>query len=83
MTIELHPTGPCRISMTVDGEKVLDRVMRRGEREARDVRNAVVIEVGDAGTFEFSIDGRPGKSLGDSGHKTARITRDTLAAYLR
>jgi hypothetical protein len=84
MTIELHPTGPCRIAMTVDGQKVLDRMMQRGERVVRDVRNAVVIEVGDAGTFAFSIDGRPGKSLGDIGQtKTARITRDTMAAYLR
>ncbi len=84
MTIELHPTGPCRIVLTVDGEKVLDRLMQRGEREVRTVAGSAVIEVGDAGTFDFSIDGRPGKRLGVTGEmKTARITRDTMGDYLR
>jgi hypothetical protein len=84
MTLELHPTGPCWVSLTVDGEKVLSRIMQPGERETRQVRNTAVIDVGDAGAFAFSVDGRPGRSLGDTGQvRTARITRETLATYLR
>jgi len=84
MTIELHPTRACWVALTVDGQKVIERVMQQGEREVRQVQDAVVIEVGDAGAFAFSIDGKPGKSLGDAGQvRTARITKDTIAEYLR
>ena len=82
--LELHPTGPCWISLTVDGVRVFARMMQPGETEVLDVRDAAVIEIGDAGTFAFSIDGRPGRSLGDSGQvTTARITKDTAAQYVR
>ena len=48
------------------------------------VRQSAVITIGDAGAFAYSIDGRPGKSLGKSGEvKTARISRETLAEFLR
>lgn len=84
MTVELHPTGACWISATVDGTRVFSRVMQPGEKEILKVRDAAVIEVGDAGAFAFSIDGRPAKPLGDAGQvKTARITKETAAQFLR
>jgi cytoskeleton protein RodZ len=84
MRLELRPTGSCWITVTVDGRRVLAREMKAGEREAYDFRDAAVIEVGDAGAFAFSIDGRPGRSLGSAGQvRSARITRETLAAYIQ
>jgi cytoskeleton protein RodZ len=83
MTLELHPTGSCWVKLTIDGHPVFARLMAAGEKEIRPVRDEATIEVGDAGAFAFSIDGRPGKPLGQSGHvRTARITRQTLARYL-
>lgn len=84
MRLELHPTGACWISVEVDGAKLFGRVMQPGERETLTVRERVVITVGDAAAFAFSIDGRAGRSLGSAGEvKTARITRDTLADFVR
>lgn len=84
MRLDIHPTGPCWISLTVDGERVFSRVMQAGESEVREVRESAVVDVGDAGAFAFSVDGRPGRSLGDTGQvKTARITRETLASLLK
>ena len=84
LTLELHPTGPCWVSLTVDGVRVFARVMQPGETDVRHVRNAALIEIGDAGAFAFSIDGRPGRTLGESGQVTsARITKETAAQYLR
>jgi cytoskeleton protein RodZ len=84
MRVELHPTGPCWITLTVDGRRVFSRLLQAGEREVHEVRQTAVIEVGDAGTFAFSVNGRPGRSLGEAGQpRTARINKDTLAGYLR
>jgi cytoskeleton protein RodZ len=84
MTLDLHPTGACWVSLTVDGVNVLSREMHPGEKETREVRELAVIVVGDAGAFAFSIDGRPGRSLGETGQvRTARITKDTMASFLK
>lgn len=82
--LELHPTGDCWIKLTVDGQPVMSRLMHAGEKEVREVRESAVIDVGNAGTFAYSINGRPGKALGVEGQvRTARITRDTLAEYVQ
>ena len=84
MRLELHPTGDCWIRLTVDGETVVARLMHAGEREVREVRDTAVIEVGNAGAFAYTINGRPGRPLGAQGQvRTARITRDTLAQYIQ
>jgi cytoskeletal protein RodZ len=84
MRLELHPTGPCWITLKIDGRDVFSRVMQPGEREAYDVRESAEIVVGDAGAFAFSINGRAGRPLGGTGQvRTARITRETLAEYIR
>jgi cytoskeletal protein RodZ len=84
MRLEIHPTGPCWITLTVDGRRVFSRLLKAGEREVHEVRQTAVIEVGDAGAFAFSVNGRRGRSLGEAGQlRTARITRDNLAGYLQ
>lgn len=84
MRLEIHPTGPCWVTLTVDGRRVFSRLLQAGDREVHDVRRTAVIDVGDAGAFAFSVDGRPGRSLGEAGQlRTARITRETLAGYLQ
>lgn len=84
MRLDIRPTGPCWVSLTVDGERLFAKVMQAGESEVHDVRETAVIDVGDAGAFAFAINGRPGRSLGETGEvKTARITKDTMAGFLR
>ena len=42
------------------------------------------VDVGDAGAFAFSVNGRPGKPLGDKGQvRTLKITPATAAQYFR
>jgi cytoskeleton protein RodZ len=84
MRLELHPSALCWVGVEMDGKVVLARMMQRGERETVMVRDSVALTVGDAAAFAFSIDGRPGRSLGGAGEvKTAHITRGTLADFVR
>jgi cytoskeleton protein RodZ len=84
MMLSVHPTGDCWVKLTVDGHTVLSRLMHAGETEVREVRDTAVIDIGNAGTFAYSIDGRPGKPLGAEGQvRTARITKETLPQYIQ
>jgi cytoskeleton protein RodZ len=84
MTLELRPTADCWINLTVDGARIMARVMRAGEKDVREVRSSAVVEVGNAGAFAYSINGRPGKPLGQLGQvRTLRLTKDTMAQYLQ
>ena len=84
LRIEIHATGRCWVSATVDGSQVLARTLQAGERATLVVNESAVLDVDDAGAFGFTIDGRPGRVLGRKGETTtARITRETVASYLR
>jgi cytoskeleton protein RodZ len=82
--LDLRPSGPCWMSVTIDGERTVARVVEAGERLTYQVRRVAVLEIGDAGVFEYTLDGRPGRALGGAGQvRTARITPDNLDDYLR
>jgi cytoskeleton protein RodZ len=84
LKIELHPVSECWISLTVDGRKLFARVLQPGERESHIVQREAVVEVGDAGAFAFTVNGRPGKSLGDKGQvKTLTLTPATASQFTR
>ena len=84
LTLELAPTGECWVSLTIDGRKVFARVMQAGERESQTVQREASLEIGDAGTFAFSVNGRPGRHLGDKGQVTTlKLTPSTAAQYLK
>jgi len=84
MKLELHPVKACWVSLTVDGKKVFARIMQAGERDSRNVAGEAVIEVGDAGAFAYSVNGREGKPLGAEGQvRSLKLTPATAAQYLR
>ncbi|CAN5627686.1 helix-turn-helix domain-containing protein [soil metagenome] len=82
--LEIHPSGPCWISLTVDGRRVLSRLVNSGERLPFQVLAQAVLEVGDAGAFEYTVNGRPGRTLGEAGQvRTARINSASLSEHVR
>lgn len=83
LTMEMSVTGPCWVSATVDGEEVVARTMQPGEQETVRAREAIVVRVGDAGAFEFSLNAVPGRPLGRAGEVvTARIDPSNYRTYL-
>ena len=83
LTIAIHPTGPCWVSLTVDGDRVFSRVLRTGEREVHAAEEEVVIIVGDTATFAFSINEQPGQLPRGAGQvATVTINRDNYRRYV-
>jgi cytoskeletal protein RodZ len=85
-TLDVHPTGDCWIQLTVDGREVIARLVQPGEKLSYKVSTSAVLLVGNAATFAYSINGRPGRALTGAGQlKTARLslTRETVDDYIR
>jgi cytoskeleton protein RodZ len=84
VTVDLHPRADCWVSASADGKKLFARVIKAGEHETIAFRREAAIDVGDAGSFAYSIDGREGRPLGDRGQvKTLKLTPATAARYRR
>jgi len=84
MTMELHTTAECWVRVTADGKRVFSRLMQEGDKETLEMQNKAVVEVGNAGALAFSINGRPGKPLGQPGQvRTILITKDTISQFLQ
>jgi cytoskeleton protein RodZ len=83
-TIEMRPSGPCWVSMRLDGAPVLTRTMQPGERESRTFREQAVLTVGDGAACEFTLDGQSTRRVSGEGQaRTVRITPENLTSYLR
>lgn len=84
MRLVIAPTAECWVSLTVDGEVKLARLLSAGEREMHEVREGAVLRVGDAGAIAFTINGRPSKPIGERGvPETIRITRDNFKEFIQ
>ena len=84
MKLELQATAECWVRVTADGKRAVSRVMKQGEKEIVEGQDRMMIEVGNAGGLALSINGRPGKPLGESGRvRTLNLTKDTLAEFLQ
>jgi cytoskeleton protein RodZ len=83
-TIEMRPSGPCWVSLRLDGAPALTRTMQPGERERGTFREQAVLTVGDGAACEFTLDGQSTRRLSGEGQaRTVRITPENLASYLR
>lgn len=83
LSLRLHPSGDCWVSLTIDGDLVFARVMEGGEQESYEANDEIVLTVGDAGAFGYSINQQPGRPLGAPGEvRTARITPETVDGFV-
>ncbi len=67
LTIQISPTADCWVQASADGATVISRVLRAGDREVVVAQGAIDLRIGDAGAFAFTINQRPGRSLGAFG----------------
>jgi cytoskeleton protein RodZ len=84
LEVEVQAEGPCWLGATADGERVVYRVLNKGERVTLQAHDELVLRIGDAGAFRFTINGIPGRRLGDAGDDlTLRLTPSNFRNYLQ
>jgi cytoskeletal protein RodZ len=85
LVIGLTARQQCWVSVTADGNKVIDRVLAAGETQTVTARGEVVLSVGNAGGLAFTINGKPGIPLGRDGEvrRGVVITRDSMASLVQ
>jgi cytoskeleton protein RodZ len=84
-TIELtiETVGPCWVEAIVDGQTVIYTMMQEGERQRIERGNDVVLRVGDPAAFTYSINGVPGKPIGQPGTaSSAHITAENYQEFI-
>ena len=84
LTVAVYPTAPCWVLLRIDGERVFAGVMGAGERQVYEADSQIVLNVGDAGAFSFSINEQPGRILGGPGQVvTVEIDRKNYRNFVR
>jgi cytoskeletal protein RodZ len=84
LTIALSVKRPCWVSATVDGGKVVDRLLQPGERTTMEVRREMVLTAGDAAAITMTLNGADAKSLGKAGEVvTARLNLANFKEFLQ
>jgi cytoskeleton protein RodZ len=84
LRLRIAPSGPCWVRVRADGEIRHQKLMQKGEVFEQDAKDGFEVLIGDAGTFRYTINNRPGRSTGDPGDViVARITRATLSDWLQ
>lgn len=74
LRLVVTPTGRCWVQVSADGQMRVARELTAGERLTIDAAERLQITVGDAGSFSYELNGRPGKALGAAG----RVARATI-----
>ena len=83
LTVMLSVKRRCWISMTVDGQKQIERVLEAGEQRTVDVHRELVLRTGDAGAMAMTLNGAAGKPLGKPGEVvTVRLNLANFKEYL-
>jgi hypothetical protein len=71
------------MAIVADGAIDVRRQFEPGDRHAVRARREIVLNVGDAGGFRWTINGRPARPLGRSGAtREVRITVENYTAFL-
>jgi cytoskeletal protein RodZ len=84
LQLAIAAEGPCWIRVRSDGAIRYQGLLKAGDKQTGDARDNLELIIGDAATFHFSINGRPGRVLGKPGEVViAHITRANWQDWLQ
>jgi cytoskeleton protein RodZ len=83
LRFDVQSRALCWISARADGKRIAYRLMRAGDRETIEAHEELILRVGNAGSFDFSINGVSARRLGRAGEVvTVRITSQNYREFL-
>jgi cytoskeleton protein RodZ len=75
--------GPCWLVATVDGQRVIAKLLQAGERQTLSVTQEALLRVGEPGALSISINGQTVRPLGARGQPVnVRITKENFREFL-
>jgi cytoskeleton protein RodZ len=84
LAVALTVKRPCWVSVTVDGQKSIERLLQPGERPALTVHRDIVLTAGDASAIAVAFNGAEARPLGKAGEVvTARFTLANYKEFLQ
>lgn len=84
LVVEISTTAPTWITATADGERAAYRLFAAGERLTIRARDELSFRLGNAGAFQYSINGTTGRPVGRSGDvREFTISRDNYRDLLQ
>jgi len=84
LNLELSFTEECWLQVYADGQLVVDGLKLEGYKTTVKAENELLINIGNAGALNFTLNGKPGKPLGKRGAvlKNIKITRDNSQQFI-
>jgi cytoskeleton protein RodZ len=83
LSVVLSSSGRCWVSVSVDGQRAMQRELQAGESHTFDAQQTFVITAGNAGALALTLNGAPARPLGRLGQVvTARMNVNNFKDYL-
>jgi cytoskeleton protein RodZ len=84
VVLQLDATRDCWVRVTVDGTVQFEQVLHAGDRRNVKPGRDVYLQVADAGSIRWTVNGKPARELGKAGQAgTARVTPTTVMQFLQ
>ena len=82
LEMDIATSGSCWVSVTADGDPVFSGLMAAGDKRVVSAHEQILISVGDAGAFVYTLNGRKGRPLGAPGEVVSkRITLSNMHEF--
>lgn len=83
LLLVVRATGDCWVSARIDGKRSFSRLLKIDERVEIEADEEIVLKVGDAGSFVYTLNGAAGRQLGPPGSvANERMTVHNYRSYL-
>ena len=84
LTVEFEVTAPCFVEIAADGKVSFTKAMEPGDRQRIQAQRDLVLRVGDAGAFRWTVNGKRARPLGPAGAaRSARVTQANFKKFIQ
>jgi cytoskeleton protein RodZ len=84
LTVEFEVTAPCFVEIAADGKVSFTKAMEPGDRQRIQAQREILLKVGDAGAFRWTLNGKRARPLGPAGSaRSLRVTQANFKKFIQ